>query len=84
MLSGGPSKGGGRQGGRIELKPVIDKLVPELPRNPLEQALYLWTDECGNLASIEIDQVVVMSAPDAFEARSTVTKRVTLDDAFAR
>jgi hypothetical protein len=63
---------------------VIDKLVPELPRNSLEQALYLWIDEFRNLASIEIDQVVVMSAPDAFKARSTVTKRVALDDAFAR
>jgi hypothetical protein len=84
MLSGGPSKGGGWQGGRIELKPVIDKLVPELPRNSLEQALYLRIDEFGNLPSIEIDQVVVMSAPDAFKARSTVTKRVALDDAFAR
>jgi hypothetical protein len=75
---------GGRQWDRVKLQSMANQPIAKLARNLMLEALNFRIAEVDDLASLQIDQVVVMFAWDALVPQSAVPEGVTFNDSLAR
>src|SRR5262245_7929019 len=66
---------------RVEFEPVVDQTITEPPRDLGLKALDVLRLELDDLASAQIDQVIVVAFRYLLVARATVAELVALDDA---
>src|SRR6185503_18865453 len=65
----------------VKLQLVADQVEPELPGHPLLQALDLLVAELDHLATVEVDQVIMMAAGRLLVAPAAGAEVVALEEA---
>jgi len=64
----------------VQLHPVVDEAEAELFRDPFLESLELFVDELDDIASLDVNQMVVMVVGRRFVARPPVAELMPGED----